>query len=243
MENLEKGYFVNSRKMMYNVRMHPWEQEYRNPTFITMGTEPIADMRDFMKWLRRKQKVDTTDFVVFDAGCGNGKNVKYAVEHFCASGIGYDISKTAIDHAKGLRDGFPIDYHTRSIGEPFELPDDSVDLIIDTTSSHALNAHERSVYLSEASRILKPGGYYFLRTLAIEGDTNAKNLIKEFPGTEPNTYILPGTGMTERVFSKSDIERDFADFNMLHMEKTSGYQKWGNQSYKRNYWIVYLQKR
>ena len=121
--------------------IHPWEQEYRNPSFITMGTEPIADMRDFMKWLRRKQKVDTTDFIVFDAGCGNGKNVKYAVEHFCASGIGYDISKTAIDYAKGLRDGFPIDYHARSIGESFELADDSMDLIIDATSSHALNSH------------------------------------------------------------------------------------------------------
>lgn len=229
---------------MYNVYMHPWEQEYRNPTFITMGTEPIADVRDFMKWLRRKQKVDTTDFVVFDAGCGNGKNVKYAVEHFCASGIGYDISKTAIEYANRLRDGLHIDYHVRSIGEPFELSDSSVDLIIDATSSHVLNKKERAVYLSEMSRILKSGGYYFLRTLALDGDTNAKKLIKQFPGTEPNTYVLPGTNMTERVFSQQEIQDEFAtDFTILYMEKTTGYQKWGNQSYKRNYWVVYLQKK
>lgn len=229
---------------MYNIIMHPWEREYKNPQFITLGTEPIADVRDFMKWLRRKQKVDTTDFVVFDAGCGNGKNIKYIVEHFCASGIGYDISQTAIDYAKQLQENLPIEYYTRSIGDPFILNDDSIDLVIDATSSHALNLRERTVYLSEIDRILKPGGYYFLRTLALDGDANAKKLIKQFPGDEPNTYILPGTEMTERAFTKEEIERDYSNaFNILLLQKTSGYQKWGNQSYKRNYWVVYLQKK
>jgi hypothetical protein len=50
--------------------------------------------------------------------------------------------------------------------------------------------------------------------------------------------------MTERVFSKSDLESDYlTNFTILNIEKTTGYQKWGNQSYKRNYWIVYLQKK
>ena len=228
--------------------MHPWESEYRNPQFITLGTEPLSDIRDFMKRIKkqvRKNPADfsapITDWTVFDAGCGNGKNMNYIVEHFCEQGIGYDISQTAIDLAKNLAGDLPIRYSARSLGGPFDILDNSIDLVIDATSSHALNVAERVIYLSEIGRVMKPGGYYFLRTLAIEGDTNAKNLIKEFPGTEPNTYILPGTGMTERVFSKSDIERDFADFEILHIEKTNGYQKWGNQSYKRNYWIVYLQ--
>ena len=29
--------------------IHPWESEYRNPQFITLGTEPLADVRDFIK--------------------------------------------------------------------------------------------------------------------------------------------------------------------------------------------------
>ncbi len=224
--------------------MNPWESEYRNPQFITLGTEPINAVREFTKWLRRKQKVDMTDFVVFDAGCGNGKHVKYLVENFCASGIGYDISQTAINQAKESKEGLPIQYHVRSIGDTFDISDESIDLVIDATSSHALNANERGKFLKEISRVLKPGGYVFLRTLALEGDTNAKNLIKEFPGNEPNTYILPATEMIERVFSKADLEADYsADYTILNIEKTSGYQKWGNQSYKRNYWIVYLQKR
>ena len=223
--------------------MNPWESEYRNPQFITLGTEPINAVREFVKWLRRKQKVDMTDFVVFDAGCGNGKHSKYLVENFCESGIGYDISQTAIRQANELKGDLQIEYFVKSIGAPFDIDNESIDLVIDATSSHALNVQERGKFLKEISRVLKPGGYMFLRTLALDGDANAKNLIKQFPGTEPNTYVLPGTDMTERVFSKSDLESDYAEnFTILNIEKTTGYQKWGNQSYKRNYWIVYLQK-
>jgi len=224
--------------------MNPWESEYRNPQFITLGTEPINAVREFAKWLRRKQKVDMSDFVVFDAGCGNGKHIKYLVENFCESGIGYDISQTAIRQANELKGDLHIEYFVKSIGSPFDIDNESIDLVIDATSSHALNLDERGKFLSEISRVLKPGGYMFLRTLALDGDTNAKNLIKQFPGIEPNTYVLPATEMTERVFSKSDLESDYAeDFTILNIEKTTGYQKWGNQSYKRNYWIVYLQKK
>jgi SAM-dependent methyltransferase len=224
--------------------MNPWESEYRNPQFITLGTEPINAVREFVKWLRRKQKVDMTDFVVFDAGCGNGKHSKYLVENFCESGIGYDISQTAIRQANELKGDLQIEYFVKSIGAPFDIDNESIDLVIDATSSHALKVQERGKFLSEISRVLKPGGYMFLRTLALDGDANAKNLIKQFPGTEPNTYVLPGTDMTERVFSKSDLESDYAEnFTILNIEKTTGYQKWGNQSYKRNYWIVYLQKK
>lgn len=224
--------------------IHPWEAEYRNPKFITLGTEPISALRDFAKWLRRDQKVDMTDFTVLDLGCGNGKHSVYMVENFCASAIGYDISETAIKQAKELAGDLNCHFSVRSIGKDFPLADYSVDMIIDATSSHVLNVAERGKFLSEISRVIKPGGYYFLRTLAMEGDTNAKKLIQQFPGNEPNTYILPGTEMIERVFTKQDIEHDFAQqFNLLKIEKTAGYQKWGNQNYKRNYWVAYLQKK
>jgi hypothetical protein len=86
--------------------------------------------------------------------------------------------------------------------------------------------------------------FNFSYTRYVWVELNAKNLIKQFPGSETNTYVLPGTGMAERVFLQSDLESDYStEFDMVHIEKTSGYQKWGNQSYKRNYWVVYLQKK
>ncbi len=237
---------------------HPWEQEYRDPQFISLATEPLRDVRDFMKWVKKFIKkipltsgseagmtaTDLTEWTVLDLGCGNGKNLHYIVEHFCKTGIGYDISKTAISYALDLRGDLDIQYSVQNIGEQYPLADKSVDMIIDTTSSHALSADERGKFLSEISRVLKPHGLYLLRTLCLEGDTNAKNMIRDFPGTEPNTYILPNTDMIERVFTRTDIENDFGnDFIIHYIKKTSGYQKWGNQSYKRNYWVVYLERK
>jgi SAM-dependent methyltransferase len=230
--------------------MHPWEREYRNPQFITLGTEPLADVRDFMRWLKkylRKEEVEDQDLTTWtglDVGCGNGKNIKYLVDSYIYQGIGYDISTTAIALAKKLQESSNITYEVRSIGETLPLKEGSVDLVLDNTSSHALNEKERKVYLAEMVRVLRPGGFFMIRTLCLDGDTNAKNLIKQFPAGEFNTYELAATGMREHVFTEKDF-RDFygESFTLLFLKKTSGYQKWGNQSYKRNYLIAYLQKK
>lgn len=207
-----------------------------------MGTEPLAAVKDFVKWLRRKQKVDMNNVVVLDLGCGNGKNLKYIVENYVHSGIGYDISKTAIAEAKALQGNASISYEVRSIGAVLPLENNSVDLALDVTSSNALNESEREIYLQEVARVLKSGGYFFVRALCLDGDTNAKNLIKQSPGIEKDTYVLGATGITERVFSKQDFLDTYEPhFKVIFLEKTTGYQKWGNQSYKRNYWIAYLQ--
>ncbi len=224
--------------------MNQWEQEYQNPQFLTLGTEPLSDVRHFMKWLRRKQKVDTTDFLVLDNGCGNGKNLKYIVQEFANSGIGYDIAETAINTARELSQGLPITYYVQSFTDPLPAASNSIDLALDVTASHVLSESDRSYYISELARKIKPGGYLFLRTLCLEGDQNAKNLIKQFPGSNNQSYVLPGTGIAETVFTWQDILDLYSkDFEILFYEKTTGYQKWNNQSYKRNYWVVYLQKK
>ena len=67
---------------------HAWEQEYKQPQFLTLGTEPLTVVKEFCKWLRREEKVDLEKCTVLDLGCGNGKNVKYFVEGYAQSGIG-----------------------------------------------------------------------------------------------------------------------------------------------------------
>lgn len=220
-----------------------WEKEYQRPQFLTLGTEPLADVKDFFKYLRRKEKLILEDFVVLDLGCGNGKNVIYAVENFCKSGIGYDISKTAIAAAQELSGSLPITYEVRSIGEKFSLENGSVGIVLDVTSSNSLNESEREIYLQEAQRVLKAGGFMFVRALCLDGDKNAKQLIKESPGTEKDTYVLPSVGVTERVFTKQDFIDTYGKyFGIVQLEKTEGYQKWGNQSYRRQYWVAYLKR-
>jgi SAM-dependent methyltransferase len=237
--------FVKTGRVVYNTIMNnPWEHEYQNPQFLSLGTEPLSEIRHFMKWLRREQKLDITEWNVFDAGCGNGKNLKYIIDNFCEQGTGIDISETAISFANGLRGDTQVDYYVGSIGEKLSVPSNSVDLIIDATSSHVLNELERHTFFYELVRITKPGAYMFLRTLCIEGDANAKKMIQDFPGEEANTYMLPKLSITERVWTRAELEHYYAShFEILHIEKTSGYQKWGNQNYKRNYWVVYLKKK
>jgi len=221
-----------------------WEKEYQQPQFLTLGTEPLTVVKDFCKWLRRDQKVELEKYTVLDLGCGNGKNVKYFVGGYAKSGTGYDISKTAITAAKKLTEGLDIKYEVRSIGEKFPLEDESVDIVLDVTSSNSLNESEREIYLQETLRVLKRSGYMFVRALCLDGDKNAKQLIKENPGPEKDTYILPGVGVTERAFTKQDFLDLYGKyFGVTQFEKAEGYQKWGNQSYKRNYWIVYITKR
>lgn len=224
-----------------------WEQEYKKPQFLTMGTEPLSDVKEFMRWLKKQARKNPQDFsapftewTVLDLGCGNGKNLKYIVENYTQSGIGYDISPTAISAAKKLGDELLLVYEVRSIGKDFPLESNSIDLALDVTSSNALNQEERGKFLSEISRVLKPSAFFFIRALCKEGDTNAKTLIKDFPGPEYDTYVLGDTGITERVFSKEDFLSVYEPYlKIIHLEKTTGYQKWGNQSYKRNYWIAY----
>lgn len=224
--------------------MNYWEQEYQNPQFLTLGTEPLSDVRHFMKWLRRKQKVEVLDFTVLDCGCGNGKNLKYVVSEFANKGIGFDIAPIAIQTAQKLSGNLPITYHVGSFDFVKTLKNNSVDLVLDITALHVLDDDARIDYIQELSRVIKQGGYMMLRTLCSEGDKNAKQLIKEFPGNDPNTYILPGTHIQERVFTWEEIIYDFGFyFNILLKEKTIGYQKWNGQSYKRNYWVVYLQRK
>lgn len=220
-----------------------WEREYQNPKFVSLGTDAAQDVKDFAKWLRRKQKIELEGKHVLDLGCGAGKNSIYFAERD-AQVIGYDFSKVAINAAKerAVKENLTISFEVQSIGEKLSVADESIDIVLDVMSSHALSNAERSTYSAELYRVLKPGGYAFVRTFILDGDNNAKKLIKEFPGTESNTYVLPETGMTEHVFTEKELKDFYSNFKILNFEKEFGYQRWGNQSYKRRYAIIYLQK-
>ena len=87
-----------------------------------------------------------------------------------------------------------------------------------------------------------------MRTLCKDGDKNAAALVESNPGREKDTYILPGVGLTERVFSREDFIAEYvnsassATFELFHLEKETHYTKFNGRSYKRNFWVAYLQK-
>ena len=116
-------------------------------------------------------------------------------------------------------------------------------MILDVTSSNSLNDKGRETYLNESSRVLKTGGYFFVRALAKDGNKNVKNLLRQSPGREYDTYIIKEIGLTERVFSRDDFVKLYTKFfKILKLEKKTSYTTFDNRIYKRDYWIAYLQK-
>ena len=220
-----------------------WEKEYRNPKFVTNSNEPQLDFKHFVKWLRKDQKVALEGLRVLDLGCGTGKNSIFLAERGSIV-TGVELSDTALNIANERAEeaGVGIDWIQGSFGASFSFPDNSYDIVLDVVSSNSLTEKERQKCVSETVRVLRPGGYVFVKALCKDGDKNAQNLLKKFPGPEFDTYVQPKTGITERVFAKEAILKVYQDFAVLHMERKSSYTIFDGKPFKRNFWLLYLQK-
>lgn len=228
-----------------------WDREYRNSKFLTKENKPQSDVVRFAQFLKKRKSADEAErkvlvegLSVLDLGSGAGRNSFYFAEMGNIV-TGLEISKTAVcianQYAKEA--GLDIKYVKQSIGERFPCEDESIDIVLDITSSNSLTEDERNVFLSETNRVLKNGGYFFTKALCKEGDENAKFLIKNHPGKEKDTYIMPDIGVTERVWTKEDFVSTYEKyFQIIHMEKKTSYSKIKDRSYKRNFWIVYMKK-
>jgi SAM-dependent methyltransferase len=221
-----------------------WDREYKNPMLVTKNDGPQADTLRFLKFLKKEQKYRVEDRVVLDLGCGTGRNSNYLAEKG-NNVIGIEISKIALNVAKSrARElSLEVDYRFGDIGEKYQIADNSIDLVLDVTSSNSLNEKGREVYLNEVNRVLKTGGYFFVRALCKDGNKNVKNLLKQSSGREYDTYIIKEIGLTERVFSREDFIKMYTKyFKILHLEKKTSYTTFNNRIYKRDYWLAYLAK-
>ena len=230
-----------------------WEAEYKRSKLLTKENKPQADVVRFVKYLNKQFKLcggqTSTEFggkTILDLGSGIGRNSFYFAG-LGAKMIGFEISQTAIDIAKNnlsmSKMPFDIEYRKQSIGKKFPLEDGSVDIVLDVTSSNSLTEREREVCLSETNRVLKRGGYFFVKALCKDGDDNAKYLLKNNPGKEKDTYIIPELGVTERVWSREDFTSTYEKyFSILNLEKKTSYSRMNNRSYKRNFWLAYMKK-
>lgn len=221
-----------------------WEKEYRNPKLVTKKDGPQKDTLRFLKFLKKEQKYKVEDRNILDLGCGTGRNANYLAENGNEV-IGIEISKTALSLAKERAEelGLNVDYRLEDIGEPYDIEDNSIDIVFDVTSSNSLDEKGREVYLKEVDRVMKKGGYFFVRALCKDGNKNVKNLLKQSPGSEYDTYVIKEIGLTERVFSRDDFVKMYSQyFKILHLEKKSNYTTFNNRIYKRDYWLAYMTK-
>jgi ubiquinone/menaquinone biosynthesis C-methylase UbiE len=224
-----------------------WENEYRNSKLLTKANEPQSDVVRFVKYLRKKHDMDINGLFMLDLGSGTGRNAYYFAE-LGARVLGIEISATAVRIAKERAAAAGLDklieYRKQDMAAMIPCKDASVDIILDITSSNSLDEKSRSAYLKECFRVLKPGGFFFLKTLCKDGDQNAKNLLKMSPGKERDMYYMKELDLYERVFTREDLTKLYteAGFTILELEKKTSYSSLNDRSYKRNFWICYMKK-
>ena len=221
-----------------------WDQEYTNPEHLSLSEEASGDLAKFTRWLERDTKrtvLNPTSSVV-DFGCGNGRNMIYFSNQFGMHGVGYDSSAAAIKEAKRLSDGLPLTYEIRSIVGTFDLADESQIIALDMMSSHFLKKEERTVLRDEIFRVLKPGGYIFMKTFLRDGDLHTKRLLVEAPAEEENAYIHPIIGVQEFVYSEEELRDFLQERFIIHKTYASHKHVSKGKARKRRTISVYAQK-
>jgi len=220
-----------------------WEKEYQNQKLLAPTDKPQKDTLNFFRFLRKKKDIKLENEPrILDLGSGNGRNANYLAS-MGAKVSGIEISQTALNIAvrEARKIGVEVDYKFRSFGNEFPFETGSFEVVIDVTSSNSLNEAERDTYIKELDRVIMPGGFFFLKTLCLDGDRNAKNLIKQSPGPEKNTYVMREIGLVERVFTKQDIIDLYSPyFEILELSKKESYTKMNGRSYKRMFWLGYF---
>lgn len=198
--------------------MATWEQV----VIFRFEVNPSEDLEKFTRWLEREfgGKFLNSIVSVLDLGCGNGRNLIYLAETYGLRGVGYDISDQAIVQAKKLhaqvRSGDAPYIAARSIAGPLPLPDNSQTIVLDMMVSHFLNKEERQALLKEIYRVLRPGGWLFIKTFLSDDDIHVQRLLREHPAEEVGSYIHPEIGVAEHAFSEEEIVEDLSELFFIH---------------------------
>jgi SAM-dependent methyltransferase len=221
-----------------------WDNEYKNADHLKLSTDHSEDLEKFTRWVIRAERGDVLGQgqSVLDVGCGNGRNLIFLARAFNMRGIGYDISKSAIDIAVAASKEFNLAYTARSIAGVLDVPDNSQSLVVDMMTSHFLTAPERTFLRDEIHRVLIPGGFMFMKTFLADGDLHTRRLLAERPGTEPGTYIHPVIGVPEYVYTEDELVDFLKEKFIVHKIYRSHKHVLKGKARKRRTVSIYVEK-
>ncbi len=222
-----------------------WDREYAGGgEHLALSDEESEDLAKFTRWLGR-QKAELPlgrDTRVLDLGSGNGRNLVFLAREFGVSGIGYDSSTAAVAEARRMADGLPLSFEARSIAGAIDLPDGSQDLALDMMTSHFLKAGERAFLRDEIHRLLRPGGWLFMKTFLRDDDLHTERLLKDHPADEPGSYIHPVIGVYEHAYGEEELLAFLGERFVVHKVYRSHKHRSHGKARKRRTVSVYAQK-
>lgn len=231
-----------------------WNKEYKTSEHLALSDEPAEDLEKFTRWAERNygRRFLNPLARALDLGCGNGRNLIFLARTYGMRGVGYDISSEAIRLAErasrhspergGQAKDLPIIYTARSIEGTIDLPDASVDIVLDMMTSHFLREREREQLRSEVVRVLKPGGWLFFKSFLADKDLHVRRLLKENPADEKDSYIHPKLGVYEHVWTEESLREFFSPYFEVHKIERSHKHMNRGRAWKRRTITAYLQK-
>lgn len=222
-----------------------WDSEYTNASHLKLSTEASEDLEKFTRWLARQK--DTTTILtpinsVLDVGCGNGRNLIYLAQNFGVKGVGYDISTAAVAQATAASRDLGLAYTARSIAGTLDVPNESQSLVLDMMSSHFLTETERTFLRDEIYRVLKPGGFLFMKTFLADGDLHTRRLLKDHPSPEAGTYIHPVIGVPEHAYEEEELVEFLSSKFVIHKIYRSHKHVLRGKARKRRTVSLYVEK-
>lgn len=98
---------------------------------------------------------------ILELGCGAG-NITVWLARFGYNVTGIDISPTAIDWARcrAVDEGVDAAFFVGDVLDLSEVEDNTFDLVVDGNCFHCIIGDDRLRFVSEAYRVVKPGGYF-----------------------------------------------------------------------------------
>lgn len=146
---------------------------------------------------------------ILDLGCGTGRFSNALAEHFATAVIAVDPSAKMLEQARRK----PADRRVRyqpGRGEAIPLPDAAVDLVFMSMIFHHVSDPPRVAH--ECRRVLRPGGYVFMR-----GGTS------EQIANYPYVAFIPATvPLLERLLTPTSFVREMfeaAGFQTVSIER------------------------
>lgn len=220
-----------------------WNQEHsRGPGFKELAEEsPSIAVTKFVDYL--KSEGVPLQGKLLEVGCGLGRNTNWlAQQGFEVTGV--DFSDVAIEKAskRAHELGTEVQYQVLDIASKLPFLDNSVDYVLDILTSQLLTRQDRERYIREARRVLKPGGKLLLYTLDHTIDKEARRLIREYPGSEENSYVIPESGLIEKTFSLEEIGELYGQLKIESSELIFYPSEFKGKIYDRYFWWVVLKK-
>lgn len=225
-------------------RRNLWEKEYgeRKELPSTRRSEPS---RALVKFLDRYK--DWGKDLAVDVGSGKGRNSFYLVEQGFARVVGIEWSEAAMQMAveeqdrRGVHE--EVQFINQSLDQKMPVKDGSVDLVIDMMTLHALSKSERENVAAEVTRVLKPGGYLVVYTVAAESP-QARVLISENPGPEENSYrfMVGDDWVTEKAFRKDELLEMWQPLELVSYEEELHDTRAFGDTYARVYLVAIWRK-